>query len=513
VAVKARPYPDGPQPALAQPEPHLAGARLEGRLGSGVLGTTWRARRADGSEVAIKRLASGGRDTSARLERLQRAAALPSPNLVELVSVFQEDRRFWVASLLDDGVPLSRLLKRGRLRRPFAVAVGMGMLSALASLHQVGLHHGDIHPGNVHVGRDGTVRLSDYGLVPSTPGQSSAARRAADVRAVGVLLCSLLGLAADSGRRRGDRSSRIAESSLGVAVRSIATFRPKLSRGHEAIHASLTLWEAAGGMATARRQAQTREQLARTVAAALGLDGDEVALTLVGVGPPAPVPPVDVLAPRLPLVEPVAAEPAPAAAPAPASAPVPAPALVPEPPPARQPGLLSGLLLLLITVLAVGVTDLSMAPRPARPAPAALRGGATHQRPAARKPATPPAAPVTAAPALPPARDGSVLSVTLQPEATACAPGAACPVRVALEIQPAPGVQLVSWTVYAIDACTGDLTPLGSAGAVVSTGWTQVIGDSYPHLPPAGAGELVAITDGAARAASRPVPVAGPAAC
>jgi hypothetical protein len=503
VAVEAWPHPDGPQPAPARAESHLAGARLEGRLGSGVLGTTWRAQRVDGSEVAIKRLASRGRDTSARLARLQRGAALPSANLVELVSVFQEDGDFWVASRLDGGVPLSRLLKRGRLRRPFAVAVGMGMLSALASLHQVGLHHGDLHPGNVHVGRDGTVRLSDYGLVSAPSGQSPAARRAADVRAVGALLCSLLGIPADSGRRRGDRSSRIAESPLGVAVRSIATFRRKLPRGHEAIHASLTLWEAAGGMATARRQAQTREQLARTVAAALGLDGEEVAQTLVEASPPAPVPPVDVFAPRLPPAEAVAAEPVPA----------PAEDQPPEPAPARQPGLLSGLALLLVTVLAVGVMDLSMAPRPARQAPAAAhRGGATHQQPTARPP-PPPVADVAAAPALPPPRAGNVLSVTLQPQAPACAPGGPCPVRVTLGIQPAPGIQFVSWTVYAIDPCTGELTPLGSAGAVVHTGWTQVIGDSYPNLPPAGTGELVAITDGDARAASRPVAVAAPAAC
>ena len=108
-------------------------------MGSGVLGTTWRAVLADGSAVAIKRLAARGRNTSARLERLQRTPELQNPNLLEFVSVFQEDGRFWVASRLDDGVPLSRLLERGRLRPAYAVAVGMGVLGALTSLHQIGL--------------------------------------------------------------------------------------------------------------------------------------------------------------------------------------------------------------------------------------------------------------------------------------------------------------------------------------------------------------------------------------
>ena len=141
--------------ALAYPEPrskpvvlaesHFTGFRLEDGMGSGVLGTTWRAVLADGSVVAIKRLAARGRNTSARLERLQRAPELQNPNLLEFVSVFQEDGRFWIASRLDDGVPLSRLLERGRLRPAYAVAVGMGVLGALTSLHQIGLLN-DMNP-------------------------------------------------------------------------------------------------------------------------------------------------------------------------------------------------------------------------------------------------------------------------------------------------------------------------------------------------------------------------------
>ena len=42
--------------------------------------------------------------------------------------------------------------------------------------------------------------------------------------------------------------------------------RRLLLAGHEAAHAGLTLQEGARGMATARRQAQAREQLAAMVA-------------------------------------------------------------------------------------------------------------------------------------------------------------------------------------------------------------------------------------------------------
>src|SRR5438309_8490068 len=305
-------YPEARSKPVVLAESLSSGFRLEEGLGSGILGTTWRAKLASGEEVAIKQLATRGRNTSTRVERLQRASDLQNPNLLEFVSLFQEEGRFWVASRLDDGVPLSRLLKRGRLRPAYAVAVGMGVLNALTSLHQIGLYHGAIHPRNIHVGRDGTVRLGDYGLASSPSGQSPAARRTADVRAVGALLCSLLGVPTDSAVNKGTRGSKASQSPLGIAVRTIAGSRRKLPPGQEAIHASLTLWEAAGGMATARRQTQIREQLARMVAVEQG--GAGVMLRLVDAREPAaPAAPAPVAPERVPRApsrsEPVSAVP------------------------------------------------------------------------------------------------------------------------------------------------------------------------------------------------------------
>jgi hypothetical protein len=460
------------------------------------MGTTWRADLADGSAVAIKRLATRGRNTSARLERLQRAAQLRNPNLLELLAIFREEGRFWVASRLDDGVPLSRLLRRGRLRAAFTVAVGMGVLSALTSLHQVGLSHGAIHAQNIHVGRDGTVRLGDYGLSSPPSGQSPAARRAADVRAVGTLLCSLLGVPADLNLGRASRRSRVAESPLGVAVRAIAAYRRKLPPGHEAIHASLTLWEAAGGMATARRQAQTREQLARMVATALGTDV-EVTLRLVDATQPAPATP-----PAVPVPQPVT----PAA---------------PEPgrEGARAPTFLTGLVALLVTLLTVGFMDALLAPSTRTPSTASA--APLHTPSAAARPAGPaqPAPPRPAraaapqAPVLPPTSAGDVMALTLRYETPSCGPGSVCHVRVDLAIQPSRAVRPLTWTVYSIDACTGQLTPLGIAGTTVLRGWTRVAGDSFPRVPDGHVSRLVAITDGPARASSPPVALTSPSGC
>ena len=64
----------------------------------------------------------------------------------------------------------------------------------------------------------GVPPLGDYGLSSAPSGQSPAAQRIADVRAVGALLCSLLGLAPDAPGSRGARRSKAAGSPLGVAT-------------------------------------------------------------------------------------------------------------------------------------------------------------------------------------------------------------------------------------------------------------------------------------------------------
>ena len=236
---------------------------LEEQLGVGAVGITWRSHLPDGTAVAVKRLRAPDREPGGRLGRLQRPGHLGCVNLLDVVSAFQEDGHLWVASRFDDGVCLSRLQELGPLPPACAVGVGTAVLGGLSSLHEAGLWHGAVHARNVHVGRDGIVRLGDYGLAGEPAGESTAALRAADVRAAGTLLASCLGmvLRPDRGARGGRPGTR-----LGLAVRAIIGSPRLLPAGHEAAHASLTLWEGARALAGERRQAQARAQLAGMVA-------------------------------------------------------------------------------------------------------------------------------------------------------------------------------------------------------------------------------------------------------
>jgi hypothetical protein len=230
-------------------------------MGVGSLGVTWRSRLADGTPVAVKRLRASRPDLKASLERLQRPVHPGNAHLLDVLSVFKEDGHLWVAFQMDDGVSLSQLLGLGRLPAACAVAVGIDVLDALTALHEAGLWHGAVHSRNVHVGRGGTARLGDYGLAGEPADESTAALRAADVRAAGALLASTLGVCGRAG------------TALGLAVRAITGSPRLLPAGHEAAHASLTLWEGARGLASPRRRAQARAHLAALVADIL--DGSE----------------------------------------------------------------------------------------------------------------------------------------------------------------------------------------------------------------------------------------------
>jgi hypothetical protein len=432
-----------PPDAVARP---LTPLQLEELLGRGAHGSTWRARLADGTRVAVKRLATVGENRAAFLERLEKVAEVHHANLLDVFRAVDENGELWVISRLGDGVPLSTLLKSGRMRSGSAVAVGMGILSGLTALHQAGLWHGSVHARNVHVDLDGIVRLGDHGLTPAPSGQSSATLRAADVRGAGALICAMLRVPLESGPVAGQRQAlKVASSPLGLAAKAIAGPPRKLPAGYEAAHASLTLWEAARKMATSRRQAQARQDLSAMVTEALGSarptvvrpprvpqasrtrrqapSSEDPAESDAAVTPGADAAPMAAVAEPLaaplepltpPVLEQLPSPPPPVAEPpprgltptAPAAVPTPAPAPAPAADPTRPQPQRAGrrrtllalvaaiglLVLCLIMVFASASPALKRAPAPARPAPTAQIVGEP-------RPTTDPAPVVAPAPA------------------------------------------------------------------------------------------------------------------
>jgi hypothetical protein len=141
-----------------------------------------------GRDVALKTLVPAGgvseeeaRETSSRfLREAQAAGRLLHPNIVTIFDVGEDQGLSFIAMEYIDGVTLERharpkgLLPPGRVLDLLAQAA-----AALDYAHEAGVVHRDIKPANLMLQKDGTLKVTDFGL---------AKQRTANLTQSGVLL-------------------------------------------------------------------------------------------------------------------------------------------------------------------------------------------------------------------------------------------------------------------------------------------------------------------------------------
>ena len=149
--------------------PHVEGFDILGVLGSGGMGTVYRAfDRRSGHPVALKTINHVGATTLLRFKQEFRTLLdVAHPNLVTLYELICDGQNWFLTMELLDGVDFLRYVKadvhsvsqRSRLRTALRQ-----LAEGIAALHAAGKLHRDIKPSNVIVTRNGRVVLLDFGL-------------------------------------------------------------------------------------------------------------------------------------------------------------------------------------------------------------------------------------------------------------------------------------------------------------------------------------------------------------
>src|SRR6185436_12845597 len=101
----------------------------------------------------------------ARLLREAKAMARVShPNVVSVHEAGTFEDRVYIVMDFIDGTTLTEWLTDRERTRDEILAVFRAAARGLIAAHDAGLVHRDFKPGNVLVARDGTVKVTDFGL-------------------------------------------------------------------------------------------------------------------------------------------------------------------------------------------------------------------------------------------------------------------------------------------------------------------------------------------------------------
>jgi serine/threonine-protein kinase len=143
---------------------------IEKELGSGAMGTVFRARYTKtGQRVAIKIMAPGLGTSATALARFEREGdilkQLKHPNIVRLYATGKYHNTPFYAMEYIQGESLDRVMaRRGRISWEEVVELGKQLCSALQHAHGQGIIHRDLKPSNLMVVADGSVKLTDFGI-------------------------------------------------------------------------------------------------------------------------------------------------------------------------------------------------------------------------------------------------------------------------------------------------------------------------------------------------------------
>jgi serine/threonine protein kinase/pimeloyl-ACP methyl ester carboxylesterase len=138
-------------------------------IGAGGMGEVYRARDSRlERDVAIKVLPRAQADDADAVRSFEREAkaiaALSHPNIVSIFDVGRTGGMVFAVTEMLEGETLHAHLQRSRMSWRQACEVATAVAEGLAAAHGRGIVHRDLKPDNIFLGRDGRVKILDFGL-------------------------------------------------------------------------------------------------------------------------------------------------------------------------------------------------------------------------------------------------------------------------------------------------------------------------------------------------------------
>ncbi|KEO81951.1 Stk1 family PASTA domain-containing Ser/Thr kinase [Tumebacillus flagellatus] len=95
----------------------------------------------------------------------QAAASLSHPNVVNIYDVGVENDEYYIVMEYVDGLTLKEIIQdRAPLPVPEAIDIAKQICAALGHAHENNIVHRDIKPHNILIGKDGRVKVTDFGI-------------------------------------------------------------------------------------------------------------------------------------------------------------------------------------------------------------------------------------------------------------------------------------------------------------------------------------------------------------
>jgi serine/threonine-protein kinase len=143
---------------------------IDKQLGAGAMGAVYRAKHAEsGKWVAIKIIGAAHVGNEVSMQRFEREweilKQLRHPNIVRLLASGRFAGTPFYAMEYVEGEGLDKVIaRRGRIEWEEVVRLGRQLCAGLQHAHDKGIIHRDLKPSNVMILKDGTVKLTDFGI-------------------------------------------------------------------------------------------------------------------------------------------------------------------------------------------------------------------------------------------------------------------------------------------------------------------------------------------------------------